>query len=156
MDHSSRMDGVEVRTVRDYLGLTSEHLAGMLRDGDGGPVHPDVLRSWEAGRTRVSPETREQLEELEAYTAAAVGELVDELQDAGDPTVVVYLRDADMHAARPEVAHLSARWWRHVAARARREVPGVAIVTAARARRTRPRTARRSPANSETAPATSL
>lgn len=52
-----------------------------------------------------------------------VGELVDALNDA--PRVVVYRSDEAMHAARPDIAHLPARWWRHVVARACQEVPGV-------------------------------
>lgn len=40
-----------------------------------------------------------------------------------------YRRDEDMHAARPDTAHLPARWWRHVVARAAHEVQGVVITT---------------------------
>lgn len=65
------MDGGELQTVREFLGLTIESLAGMLR----------------------------------------------------------VRRDEDMHASRPDTAHLPARWWRHVVARAAHEVPGVEIVT---------------------------
>ena len=47
------------------------------------------------------------------------------------PAVVVYRTDAELWAARPDTRHLTARWWRHVVARAATEVPGVAIGTQA-------------------------
>lgn len=120
---AGRMDGGELQTVREFLGLTIESLAGMLR------VNPRTIRSWEAGRDPIPARIRDEVEQIEAITAQAVTELVDALRDARDPAVVVYRRDADMHAARPDTAHLPARWWRHVVARAAHEVPGVEIVT---------------------------
>lgn len=125
----SRMDGGELQMVREYLGLTIEALAGLLRNAHGGPVNPRTVRSWEAGRDSIPDHVREQMEGIEAGTAVAVGELVDALHDARDPTVRVYRSDADMHAARPDMAHLPARWWRHVVARACQEVPGVEIIS---------------------------
>jgi len=71
-----------------------------------------------------------EVEQVEQLTADAVGELVAALQDAADVSVRVYRRDEDMWAARPDTAHLPARWWRHVVARACEEVPGVVIVSA--------------------------
>ena len=120
---TDRMDGGELQMVREYLGLTLESLAAMLA------VNPRTLRSWESGRDPVPERIREEVERVEAMTAAAVGELVDALGDARDPAVVVYRRDADMHTARPDAAHLPARWWRHVVARACHEVPGVAVTS---------------------------
>src|SRR5690606_31946526 len=113
----------ELQTVREFLGLTIESLAGMLR------VNPRTIRSWEAGRDPIPERIRDEIAEIEAMTARAVGELVDALQNARNPAVVVYRRDEDMHAERPDMAHLPARWWRHVVARAAHEVPGVEIVT---------------------------
>ncbi|WP_044109875.1 DUF1870 family protein [Mycobacterium canetti] len=117
----ARMNGGELQMVREYLGLTIESLAGMLQ------VNPRTVRAWEAGRDLIPERVREEVETLEAMTAAAVGELVDALHDARDPAVVVYRRDEDMHAARPGTEHLPARWWRHVVARACHEVPGVEV-----------------------------
>lgn len=125
---SDRMTSGELQTVREFLGLTTDALAGILG------VRHDTVRQWEAGRTRVPERVREEVEQIEASTAAAVGELVAALHDASDPAVVVYRTDADLHAARPELEHLTARWWRHVVARAIHEVPGVAIGTAAELR----------------------
>jgi hypothetical protein len=117
-----RMDGGELQTVREYLGLTIESLASMLR------VNPRTVRSWEAGRDPIPERIRVEVEQIESMTAAAVGELVEALNAARDPAVVVYRRDEDMHAARPDIAHLPARWWRHVVARAAHDVPGVELV----------------------------
>lgn len=128
---TDRMTGGELQTVREYLGLTGDALAAILE------VDPRTLRAWESGRYPIPARprdpfkrpVREVIEDLEAYTAAAVGEVVAALQDASDPAVVVYRDDADLAAARPDAAHLGARWWRHVVARAAHEVPGVTIGT---------------------------
>jgi len=94
-------------------------------------VRHDTVRRWESGKERVPVRVREEVETVEADTARAVGELVDALNDARDPAVVVYRTDADLHSARPDAAHLTARWWRHVVARAAHEVPSLVIGTRA-------------------------
>lgn len=118
-----RMDPGELQTVREYLGLTTEALARMLG------VRHGTVRSWESGRVPIPFRVRGEVEQIEASTAAAVGEVVAALRDARDPALRVYRTDAEMHAARPDLAHLPARWWRHVVARAVHEVPGVMIVS---------------------------
>lgn len=120
---TDRMDGGELQTVREYLGLTIESLAGILG------VNPRTVRSWEAGRDPIPERIRVEVEAVEQSTAEAVGELAAALHDARDVSVRVYRRDEDMWAARPDTAHLPARWWRHVVARACEEVPGVVIVS---------------------------
>jgi transcriptional regulator with XRE-family HTH domain len=122
-DDGHRMTGGELQTVREYLGLTTEHLAAML------DVRHDTARRWESGRDPIPYRVREEVEQIEEHTARAVDDLVAALQDARDPAVVVYRTDADMHAARPDTTHLPARWWRHVVARAAEQVPGVEIGT---------------------------
>lgn len=124
MSDEERMTGGELQTVREYLGLTGDALAGILG------VQPRTLRAWEAGRDPIPYRVREEVEAVEAATARAVGEVVAGLRDARAPAVVVYRTDAEMHQARPDTAHLTARWWRHVVARAAHEVPGVEIGTA--------------------------
>jgi len=118
------MTGGELQTVREYLGLTHDALAGILG------VNPRTVRSWESGRDRIPERVREEVERIESDTAAAVGELVAALGDMRDPAVAVYRTDEDLHAARPGLEHLTARWWRHVVARTVTEVPGVVIGTA--------------------------
>lgn len=123
MPDDERMDPGELQMVREYLGLTLDALAGMLG------VNPRTVRSWESGRDPIPDRVRLEVEQIEASTAAAVGDVVEALHDMRDPTVAVYRTDAAMHAARPDTTHLPARWWRHVVARAVHEVPGVVIVT---------------------------
>lgn len=118
-----RMDPGELQAVREYLGLTTESLAGML------DVRHDTLRRWESGRDPIPHRVREQVEQIEDYTGRAVDELVAALRDARDVAVPVYRTDAAWHAARPDAAHLPARWWRHVVMRACEDVEGVEIVT---------------------------
>jgi DNA-binding XRE family transcriptional regulator len=116
-----RMSAGELQTVREYLGLSGDALAVMLS------VAPRTLRSWESGRDLIPDRVRDEVAQIEADTARVVGEVVSALKDMGDPAMVVYRTDADMHAARPDTEHLTARWWRHVVARAAHEVPGVEI-----------------------------
>lgn len=119
------MTGGELQTVREWLGLTTESLAGLLG------VRHDTVRRWESGRDRVPARVREEIERVEADTAAAVTDLATTLAREPDPVVVVYRTDADLHAARPDLAHLTARWWRHVVARAMTDVDDVAVGTRA-------------------------
>lgn len=120
-EYRERLSPAELRVVREYLGLTLESLAGML------DVRPDTVRKWEYGRAPIPYRIREDLEKIEAYTATAVGEMVTALQDARDPAVLVPMTDEQLHDARPDMAHLPARWYRHVIARAVHEVPGVEL-----------------------------
>jgi DNA-binding XRE family transcriptional regulator len=122
-----RMDPGELQAVREYLGLTSPQLATLLG------VRDDTVRRWESGRDPIPHRVREEVEQIEEATARAVDEVVTALEDARDVAVTVYRTDADMHAARPDLAHLPARWWRHVVMRACERVDGVEIVTAPRA-----------------------
>lgn len=116
------MTPAELRVTREFLGLTGDCLAAIL------DVNPRTVRSWEQGRDPIPDRIRVEVEHIEHVTATAVGELVAALEQTADPTVTVYPTDADMHRARPDTAHLTARWWRHVVARACLEVPGVDIV----------------------------
>jgi transcriptional regulator with XRE-family HTH domain len=116
-----RMTGGELQTVREFLGLTGDALAGLLG------VNPRTVRSWESGRDPIPERVRGDVEQIEADTAAAVGVVVAALNDARDPAITVYRTDDELHEARPDMGHLTARWWRHVVARACQEVPGVVI-----------------------------
>jgi len=121
-----RMDPGELQMVREALGLTGEHLAAMLS------VNPRTLRAWEAGREPIPHRVREEVEVIEEYTDAAVEEVVTALRDARDPGVRVYRTDEAMHAARPDMTHLPARWWRHVVYRAVGQVEGGVEITSER------------------------
>ncbi|MDO5645745.1 MAG: DUF1870 family protein [Dermabacter sp.] len=114
----------ELQAIREWLGLTTDALAAIL------DVNHRTYRAWESGRSRIPHALRERLELVEAMTETAVSELLAELTKMDAPTARVYRTDAEMHAARPGMKHLTARWWRHVVARAVQEVPGVAVVSA--------------------------
>ena len=118
----TRMSGAELQTAREYLGLTIESLAGMLN------VIPRTVRAWESGADPIPYRVPDEVAVIENYSAHAVDELVAALRADPDPFIVTYRRDGDMHTARPDTAHLPARWWRHIVARAVHEVPGVRIV----------------------------
>jgi len=124
-EQKRRMDPGELQTIREALGLTGDHLAAMLS------VNPRTLRAWEAGREPIPRRVGGEVEVIEEYTRGAVEEVVAALQDASDVAVLVYRTDEEMHAARPDMSHLPARWWRHVVYRAAERVPGVEIVSAA-------------------------
>ncbi len=121
----ARMTGGEMQTVREYLGLTTEQLAGRL------DVRHDTVRRWESGRDPIPLRVSQEIEDLEEHTAHAVDQLVAALHDARDPAVEVYRRVEDMPSDRPDLIALGPRWWRHVVARAAGQVPGVAIGTRA-------------------------
>lgn len=123
-----RMTPIELKVVREALGLSREQLAAALNVG---------LRSvddWEAGRRPIPDGVRDDVERIEAYTAEVADQLAAHLlEHAGpDPLVEVYDRDADMPALDLPGAPLAptARWWRAVAYRVAEDVPGLRIVEA--------------------------
>ena len=115
------MTAAELRVVTEWLGLRQRDVAAILG------VNERTVRSWLAGRYLIPEGVREQVEQIEAATGAAVGELVSALQDSRDPAVLAYRTDEEMWAARPEIMPYPAGWWRMVIARAVTEVPGVKI-----------------------------
>jgi Domain of unknown function (DUF1870). len=116
-----RMTAAELRTIREWLGLTGDALAEWLG------VQPRALRRWEAGTYRIPDGVRLNVEELEAHTATQVDVAVGQLMDVPDPTVVVYHDDDAFWTAHPEAKPLTAQWHRRVVARAAQEVPGLGI-----------------------------
>lgn len=114
-----------LRATREYLGLTTAALAGYLG------VRERTLRAWESGRDPIPYRVGDEVTQLQADTGAAVQQLVDLLRAADDPVVGVHDTDAQLHAARPDAAGLTARWWRTVAVRASMQVPGTRIESAA-------------------------
>lgn len=120
MPEDERMTDAELRTIREFLGLTGDWLAAHLK------VNPRTVRAWEQGRAPIPDGARLTVEELEARTAAFVGGLVKQLMDLPDPGVLVYRTDAEYHAAHPGIG-FPASWHRAVVARIALEVPGLRI-----------------------------
>lgn len=114
-----RMDGGEFQTIREYLGLTADVLAGLLKVG------ARTIRAWESGRDPIPYAVPDQLRAIEDFTSDHVDQLLAELSNQPPPhIVIVYRHDEDFAARHPDQAHLSARWWRFVVARAVYASPG--------------------------------
>lgn len=124
-DDDPRIGAVELQAIREWLGLSVEALAEALE------VAPRTVRTWETGKFPIPPGVRAEVRGLEAATDDAVRALVAGLVQMDAPTVTVYRTDGELYAVRPGGAHETARWWRHVVARAAREVPGLRIESAA-------------------------
>ncbi|MFW3386781.1 UNVERIFIED_CONTAM: helix-turn-helix domain-containing protein [Kocuria sp. CPCC 205274] len=123
-----RMTPIELKVVREALGLSREQLAAALNVG------VRSVDDWESGRRPVPDGVRDGVERIEAFTAEVADQLVAHLlEHAGpDPVFEVYDRDADMPALDLPGAPLAptARWWRAVAYRVAADVPGLRIVEA--------------------------
>lgn len=116
------MTPAELRVVTEWLGLRQRDVAAILG------AHERTVRAWLAGKYPIPDGVREQIEAIEAETALSVGEVVDALKDARDPTIVIYRTDEEMWADDADLRPYPAGWWRMVAARAAHEVPGVSII----------------------------
>lgn len=123
MPDDERMTDAELRVVREHLGLTGEWLAKHLGVSDR------TVRHWEQGRYAIPEGVRLAIEQLEHVTAQAVGEAVQQLLDAPEPTVITYRSDAEYRAAHPEIP-FPASWHRAVIGRVAQEVPGLSITYA--------------------------
>ena len=115
----ARMPGVELQTIREWLGLTTDSLATILG------VRHDTVRRWESGREPIPYRVHDELQPLVDDADSIVAELRARLADGG--AVDIYRTDREMHAARPDLAHLPARWWRMIVARATHGLDGVRI-----------------------------
>lgn len=116
------MTPAELVVITGWLGLDQRALAEIVG------VSERSVRRWTQGTHPIPEGIREQIENLEAFTAGAVEELVDALCDARDLVVAIYRTSEEMWVARPEFEPYPAGWWRQVVARAVHEVPGVTIV----------------------------
>jgi len=123
-----RIDGVDLRVTREYLGLTTAWLSEYL-----GVAERSVHR-WESGERPIPTGVRAGIEHLEAATAAFVEEALAALRDAKDSTLVTYRTDSDYRQHQPDAGPDStdgtsrtpwpASWHRAVCARVARQVPG--------------------------------
>ncbi|MTE20227.1 DUF1870 family protein [Streptomyces sp. TRM43335] len=107
----------ELRTAREYLGLTGDAMAKKLG------VNPRTLRSWEQGRDPIPGRIRPEIAELKTATDAAVARLVASLEGTDDDTLITYRNDDEYQAgvrgtSWSEGWHgWSAGWHRQVCAR---------------------------------------
>jgi len=122
MPDDERMTGVELKTIREWLGLGGDWLAEYL------DVSPRAVRHWEAGKRLIPDGVRLEVERLEAVTAQYVAAGVEALTDARDPAVVTYYSDEQYRQAYPEETW-PATWHRRVVARIAQEVPRLVIMS---------------------------
>ena len=111
-DGDQPMSPAEARMVRTYMGLSQEHLAGMLG------VDVRTVKRWESGYHLVPNRRREQIEALEDEAARAVGMYVEQLGVAPDVVLTI---------PRDPAAPYPAGWWLMIAARVAQEVPGLHV-----------------------------
>lgn len=121
MPDDERMQGVELKVVREWLGLSGQELADMLK------VNARTVRSWEQGRDPIPDGIRLEVERLEELTAQAVNAGIEALMDLPDPAVVTYSTDEQYRKHEPD-APWPAAWHRRVVARIAQEVPGLVVV----------------------------
>lgn len=122
MPEDERMTGVELKTIREWLGVSGDWLAAHL------DVSSRTVRHWEAGRNATPDGVRLEVERLEAVTAQYVAAGVEALTGASDPAVVTYYSDEQYRHAHPE-QEWPATWHRRVVARIAQEVPGLVIMS---------------------------
>lgn len=121
MPDDERMQGVELKMVREWLGFSGQWLADHLG------VNSRTLRSWEQGRDPIPDGVRLEVERLEQQTGEIVGRTVATLMDAAEPGIVTYQNDEQYRQHEPD-APWPASWHRRVVARVAQEVPGLVIV----------------------------
>lgn len=119
MPRPEPMSPAEFLVITEHLGLRQSDVARILG------IEERSVRRWIAGERRVPQFAVTKLEEIEAATAAGIGEYVTALNDAADVGVVVYRTDEDMWNERPDLKPYPARWHRALLARVAHEIPGL-------------------------------
>lgn len=107
------LTAAEVYSIREYLGLTGDHMAELLS------VNPRTLRSWESGRDPVPGRLRPEVAELVEATNARVAELTHWARTEDEPVLTVFRTDEeyrDTYKTWP-AARWSASWHRRVCMR---------------------------------------
>lgn len=122
-----RMDGLELKARREYLGLTLDAAALLLG------VRQDTLRRWESGREPIPYRVPDELGTAERFTKGVVEDIITTLEGSPTPIVHVYSTDELLLAGAAgrwsgECPWVTARWWRHAATRAAAQVPGVRLI----------------------------
>lgn len=118
--HPSEMTPAELRCLREELRLTVRALSTAI-----GQTYQTVTR-WESGERAPSRYSASALADLEAFTDAAVDDLV---ETHGPGAVIVTYLDDQSFQDRVDtgVFVLSAAWHRGVAWRAAKRIPGAVI-----------------------------
>lgn len=112
-----RMDGGELQSLREFLGLTHDQLAARVVNAHGRAVNPRTLRDFEAGKSPVPASVRDQVEDLVADTDLIAVEVADRIIDGRLDEIQVWRSDEDFRAAHPQYRSWPARWWRQLVVR---------------------------------------
>lgn len=129
MPEEERMTGIQLKMIREWLGVSGDWLAARLN------VTPRTVRHWEAGRNAIPDGIRLEVKRMEQLTAQAVADGIEALPDQPAPTVVTYYSDEQYQEHEPD-SNWPASWHRRVVARIAQEVPGLLIVAPESAERT--------------------
>ncbi|TGB14591.1 helix-turn-helix domain-containing protein [Streptomyces palmae] len=111
------LTAAELRTAREFLGLTGDHLAKLLPSSRGSGINPRTVRSWEQGRDPIPGRIRVAIAELKAETDQEVAKMVARCQGEQHPVLITYRSDEDYEAAHA-LGRWQASWHRRVCARA--------------------------------------
>ena len=79
----------EIRTVREYLGLSRRELSQLLQ------VSEATVQNWEKGKYPPPPGVATEIARLEAFSGRTVQAVLD-AADHPSPCLLVYRQDADM------------------------------------------------------------
>lgn len=126
MPGDERMQPIELKAVREWLGLSVTWLADHLK------VNSRTVREWEEGRSKIPDGVRLEVEHLEDLTGQVVGMNIAALLDENDPAVATYRTDDEYWSTLGEAGpRWPASWHRRVVMRVAQDVPGLVIVEAA-------------------------
>lgn len=121
------MTGAELRTVREFLGLSTNWLAQYLEVGER-----KIMR-WEAAEVPIPDGVAAQVDDLYEEAATIVSRLVGKYRalvkanDGNDVEILTYRTDEDYWAVIGD-AKFPARWHRMLCARVAEQVPGLVVV----------------------------
>lgn len=116
------MTPAELHVIREFLGLDLDDLARILS------INERTARRWQNGTTPIPDRIREEIEAIEAVATHLIDLGITALNDARDPTALVYRTDAEYWAAHPDGHPYPARFHRAVVARIAHEVPGLSVI----------------------------
>jgi DNA-binding transcriptional regulator YiaG len=115
------MTDAELKTIREYLGLTGGWLSASLG------VSARQGRKWEEGAAPIPDGVRQEIEAIQQRTAEAESWLIATLMNQHEPIAYVYRTDEDLAVANMDFGGFPASWWRAVVARVAQEMPGLPI-----------------------------
>jgi transcriptional regulator with XRE-family HTH domain len=115
------MHAAEIRSIREYLGLSHAELAAVLE------INPRLARRWETGEQSIGDLNADGIRKIVDITAKFARRHVIYLRTHPQPTLVTYRSDEEMWVKHPHLRPLPARWHRMLSARVAELVPNLTI-----------------------------